>query len=143
MRSCRATTRTARLRAVALAPWCLLVFALVLLHLALMTGEHHSDTAASSHAGALVGSAAPATIAILAAHGHSDHDTPRSTLDGCPVGQAIPPLILLLLGIVGAFFLYPILSATAASSAVRRAPPAAPPPLLAAQRRALLQIFII
>lgn len=145
MTALRATHRAAGGRGFALAPWCLPVFALVILHLALMTGEHHSGIAASPHAGTLAVSGVPANFTMLVANSdseHSDHDTPRNTLDGCPVGQAILPLILLLLGIIGTYFVRPIFSATAAS-ATRRAPPAAPPPLPAAQRRAFLQTFII
>ena len=137
----RATTRATGRRG--FAPWCLIVFALVVLHLALMTGEYHRDTAEAPHAGVPSVSAVPAVLSMIAMQGHGEDDGPRSTLDGCPVGQAILPLILLLLGIVGAFFVYPAPSAITATGAVRRAPPAAPPPLPAAQRRALLQTFII
>jgi hypothetical protein len=139
----RSTTRATDKRPFALARWCILVFALVLLHLALMTGEHHRDTAASPHAGLPHVSAVPATLSMISMQGHGEDDGSRSRLDGCPVRQAILPLILLLLSIVGAFLTQPPLGALAASGAVRRAPPAAPPPLAAAQRRALLQTFII
>jgi hypothetical protein len=139
----RSTTRMADKRPSALARWCLVIFALVILHLALMTGEHHSDTTVAPHAGLPSSSSVPAILSLSAMPDHGEHDGPRSTLDGCPVGQAVLPLILLLLGIIGAFFAHPARSAPAVSSAVRRAPPPAPPPLPAAQRRALLQTFII
>lgn len=142
MTTLRATSRTARTRVFPLAPWCLLVFALVVLHLALMTGEHHSDTAEAPHARGMVVNAVAASAAMLAAHEHDGHDTPRNTLDGCPAGQAILPL-LPPIGFVGLVFARTPASAMASSAVARRPPPCVPPPLPAAQRRALLQIFII
>ena len=127
----------------ALAPWCLLVFALVILHLALMTGEHHSATTRAERAGGMVITALSADIAVQSDHGRSDHDTPRNTLDGCPVGQATLPLLLMLLGLVGFCFRRASSETATPPAASRRVPPFFPPPLPAAQRRALLQTFII
>jgi len=130
-------------RAFALAPWCLLVFTLVVLHLALMTNEYHNNTAEFHRAGALTVDtvAVSMTMSPLAAHG--DHDTPRNTLAGCPVGQAILPLIALLLGMAGFYFASSSIDTAGATAAVRRALPPMPPPLSATQRRAFLQTFII
>ncbi len=143
MTTYRAGNTAGRARIQALAPWCLLVFALVVLHLALMTSEHHGGIGASHHEGI---TAIPAALADLTAmpdhgHGHSEHNAPSSTLAGCPVGQATLPL-LLLLGIVGLLFGRPAARIGGAMVATRRAP-SSPPPLAATQRRALLQIFII
>ena len=130
-------------RAFALAPWCLLVYTLVVLHLALMTGEHHAAMGESHEFGVSTVHPVLAASAAMPTPNHGDHDTPRNTLGGCPVGHAILPLILLLLGIFGSFFAHPRLSTTGATASARRALPPMPPPLPGAQRRTLLQIFII
>ncbi|HEY8601886.1 MAG TPA: hypothetical protein VIL85_25895 [Thermomicrobiales bacterium] len=138
----RAILRRAHGRAFALAPWCLLVFTLVVLHAALMTREHHAATAGAHEPGFATVLPAPAAPVAMPTPEHGDHDTPRDTLDGCPVGQAILPLILLLFGILGPFFTRPRLSETGATAA-RCALPPLPPPLPATQRRTVLQVFII
>lgn len=143
MTTLRTTISSTAVRVFGLAPWCILVFGLVLVHLALMTSEHHSEGPAAPHAGTLTIDALAATTTMLATHDARGHDTPRSTLDGCPVGQALLPLLFLLFGLIWAYGARTTANVIAASRPVRRAPPAAPLPLPAGQRRALLQIFII
>lgn len=126
-------------RSAALLRWSLLTLVLITLHLALMTNEHH-DADDARHDGVTARSAA---VAALMPGPLGDHDRPRATLNGCPVGVAILPLLLALLALAGYAFARRAATPPTRAAARPLAPPCEPPPLAAPQRRALLQVFLI
>lgn len=134
---------------------CALLVLLLLLHEALMVNEHHAvagthdavTTAEHQRAAAVAG--IRADLAISAAHdatsrSHDDPAAPRSVLGGCPVAQAVLPLLLLLLllnvALVGSGWQQRF--GTPALGWVDFPPPTPAPPLPPGRRRALLQVFL-
>lgn len=123
--------------------WSLLILVLITLHLALMTTEHHEAMGDALHgeAGALF--AMSADLAPMPSAPHDDHNVPRNTLDGCPVGVAILPLLLALLAVASVLFSRHATFLAACQQLRRFDRILIPPSLAAPQRRALLQVFLI
>lgn len=134
---------------------CALLVILLLLHEALMVNEHHAvvgmhdAVATAEHRRAAAVAVLRADLDISAAHGapaasHGDPSTPRSVLDGCPVAQAVLPLLLLLLLLSVALLGRgsPRHTAPPARGSVGFLPSAPAPPLPPGRRRALLQVFL-
>ncbi len=133
---------------------CALLVILLLLHEALMVNEHHAPVGthgavATEHqrAAAVVG--IRADLDISAAHGapaasHDDPAAPRSVLGGCPVAQAVLPLLLLLLllNVVLAGSGWQQRFGAPAHGRVASLPPTPAPPFPPGRRRALLQVFL-
>ena len=134
---------------------CALLIIVLLLHEALMVNEHHAvvgmhdAVATAAHQRAPIMSGMRADLAIGAAHGapavpHDDPTAPRGVLGGCPVAQAVLPLLLLLLllnvALAGRGWQQPF--GTPALGWVDFPPPPPAPPLPPGRRRALLQVFL-
>jgi hypothetical protein len=134
---------------------CALLVFLLLLHEALMVNEHHAvvglhdAVATAGHQRAAVGAVTRADLGVSAAHGapavpHDGPGVPRGVLGGCPVAQAVLPLLLLLL-------LLSVALAGRGPERHTRTPthgaagsllPTPAPPLPPGRRRALLQVFL-
>jgi hypothetical protein len=127
----------------ALLRWSLLTLVLITLHLALMTNEHHDEHDAATHDGVAARLATVAALVPGSLAPHGDHDNPRETLDGCPVGMAILPLLLALLALAGYAFARRAATPPIRATARPLARACEPLPLAAPQRRALLQVFLI
>ncbi len=134
---------------------CALLVLLLLLHEALMVNEHHTiagthdAVATAEHQRAPTMSGMRADLNISAAHdatsrSHDDPAAPRSVLGGCPVAQAVLPLLLLLLllNVVLAGSGWQQRFGAPAHGRVASLPPTPAPPFPPGRRRALLQVFL-
>jgi hypothetical protein len=128
---------------------CVVVFLLIVTHVALMTSERHATVM-----GMQIG--VPSPVGIIARlvpdtspqQGAAEHDNdpaiPHSVLGDCPAQQAIPPLLPILLLLIitqlRTVAAWPYADAAVRIWCRRFTPPS---PLTAARRRVLLQVFLI
>jgi hypothetical protein len=129
---------------------CLLAFAILLAHQALMTTEHHARAVVVGQRHAPVAAQAPPasgptveTVAPTApgvsVEGQAPH-APHPTLGDCRVAGALLPLLMLLV-LVGVGSRLGRMSPAASPARWRGLATALAPPLAPSRRRALLQTF--
>ncbi len=126
---------------------CLLALALLQAHQAVMSSERHATSMAALHerlAPSPAIASAANLLSVAESGAHRTHHAPRTALADCLNQQAILPLLLLMLVLLGVLRAVgpALLPATGPRASAYRLLVPYPPPLASARRRALLQVFL-